>query len=459
MAQQTPGSPNDKQATTLETTVAVVGAGMSGLIAARALHRQGIDVLVLESADRTGGRMMAETSALGSRLDLGGQWVGHGHHRFSALAAELGTTVFPMRTPKRPTVVGDARTISAVSPSMLTAAAVLLAWEIRAKRGAPTRWNSTTVQEWLRKVPTVRARRLLEVLVEVSLTADLDRLSMDALAKIVHYQGGLSTMLSTNGGAQEGLIVEGAGTLTDKIAAELGPLVLTSSRVTSIGRDGHGVVLRTPSALIRASKVIVSVPPPVSAKIAFEPPLPAGRRRLEQDMYMGSVYKAVAVYEQPFWLATADAEFMFLDGPGFAVFDTSPPGGPGHLCVLVGGRDARELDRLDEAGRRQAVLGPLAAAVGSSAILQPASWHEKSWHLDEHAGGGYSALPSAGSTQGMFPLPSDPIDDIHWAGTETASEHAGYIEGAIESGERAAREVAETFQRSIADPQQTRIDS
>ncbi|MGV9864593.1 flavin monoamine oxidase family protein [Rhodococcus koreensis] len=450
MVQQGTGNPNDMQATTLDTSVAVVGAGMSGLIAARALHRQGIDVLVLESANRTGGRMMAETSALGSRLDLGGQWVGHGHHRFSALAAELGATVFPMLTPKRPTVVSDARTISAVSPSMLTAASVLLAWELRARRGAPKRWNSTTVQEWLRKVPTAKARRLLEVLVEVSTTADLDRLSMDALATMIHYQGGLSTMLSTNGGAQECLIVEGAGTLTDKIAAELGPRVLTNSRVTSISRDGTGVVLRTHSALIRASKVIVSTPPPVSAEIAFDPPLPAGRRRLEQDMYMGSVFKAVAVYERPFWLATTDAEFLFLDGPGFAVFDTSPPGGPGHLCVLVGGRRARELDRLDEAGRRQAILGPLAAAVGSSDILQPASWHEKSWHLDEHAGGGYLALPSAGSTVGTFPLPSDPIDDIHWAGTETASEHAGYIEGAIESGERAAREVAEAFQRGIA---------
>lgn len=438
-------SPNDKQGTSLDTSVAVVGAGISGLIAARALHRQGIDVLVLESADRTGGRMMAETSALGSRLDLGGQWVGHGHHRFSALAAELGATVFPMRTPKRPLVVCDARTVSAVSPSILTAAAVLLAWQIRAKRGAPKRWHSTTVQEWLRKVPTVDARRLLEVVVEVSTSADLDRLSMDALTKMIHYQGGLSTMLSTTGGAQESLIVEGAGTLTDKIAAELGPRVLTSSRVTSISRDDEGVVLRTRSAVIRASKAIVSTPPPVSAEIAFDPPLPAGRRRVEQDTYMGSVYKAVAVYEQPFWRGSADAEFMFLDSPGFAVFDTSPPDGPGHLCVLVGGRGARELDRLDEAGRRQAILDPLAAAVGSSDILQPVSWHEKSWHLDEHVCGGYSALPSAGSTEGIFPLPSDPIGNIHWAGTETASEHAGYVEGAIESGERAAREVAEAI--------------
>ena len=71
--------------------VAVIGAGMAGLIAARELQRRGIDVVVLESASRPGGRMLAETTALGSRVDLGGQWIGHGHHRFEALAAELGT--------------------------------------------------------------------------------------------------------------------------------------------------------------------------------------------------------------------------------------------------------------------------------------------------------------------------------------------------------------------------------
>ena len=88
-----------------QTTVAIVGAGMSGLIAARDLQRQGIDVLVLEAADRVGGRTLAETSALGSRLDLGGQWIGQGHHRFEQLADELGATRFQMHTPKAPAII------------------------------------------------------------------------------------------------------------------------------------------------------------------------------------------------------------------------------------------------------------------------------------------------------------------------------------------------------------------
>ncbi|MEB3020659.1 flavin monoamine oxidase family protein [[Mycobacterium] crassicus] len=425
----------------LHTTVVIVGAGMSGLIAARDLQRQGIDVLVLESAARTGGRLFAETSALGSRLDLGGQWVGAGHHRLEALAAELGATVFPMHTPKRPMVIKGGKTVSAVGPVMAIANAVLASWVMRAKFGAPRRWSSQTIQDRLAKVPSAVARRLLEVLLATSTTADLDRFSMESFVEMIGYEGGLTEMLSTSGGAQDSLILEGAGTLTDRIAAELGERVRTDSRVISVRDEGRSVVVSTQSAVVRAAKVIVSVPPPMTSKIAFDPPLPDGRRRLQDSTYMGSVYKAIAVYRRPFWREDADLECMILDNPGAAVFDTSPPDGPGHLCVLVGGREARDVDALNENDRRRALIGPLAAVAGLPALLHPVSWHEKSWHRDQDAGGGYSALPTAGGAPAPFPLPSEPTGNIHWTGTETAGEHAGYIEGAIEAGERVAGEV------------------
>src|SRR5215471_2871288 len=104
-----------------DTTVVVVGAGLSGLTAARELHRAGVDVVVLEAADRVGGRSLSETSALGSRLDLGGQWIGHGHHRLTALAAELGLTAYPMHTGRLPLLVDGPRRLSPASPSVLTA--------------------------------------------------------------------------------------------------------------------------------------------------------------------------------------------------------------------------------------------------------------------------------------------------------------------------------------------------
>ncbi|MGW4636148.1 flavin monoamine oxidase family protein [Nocardia sp. NPDC004415] len=420
--------------------VVVVGAGMAGLVAARALHRRGVDVVVLEAASRPGGRVLAETTVLGSRVDLGGQWIGHGHHRFAALAADLGTTVYPMRTPKVPAVLDGTTPVATVGPTAVTATAVLAVWEIASRLGVPGSWKSQTVREWLERVPGRRTRRLLEVATAVATTADLDRLSIHGMLEMVRFQGGLRGMLTTSGGAQDSLIVEGAGTLAERLAAELGDRVVLDSPVTALRRDASGVKVESASGTCRAARVIVTVPPPTAARIEHHPALPDTRIRLQDYTFMGSVYKAIAVYDRPFWRERAEAELMTLTEPGIAFFDTSSPGGPGHLCVLIGGADAHSLDDLTPEDRRARILGTVAGRLGPE-ILTPRGWYEKSWHRDPDAGGGYTVLPEPGHTDGHFPLPAAPSGTVHWAGAETASEHAGYIEGAIESGDRVAREV------------------
>ncbi|WP_067823146.1 flavin monoamine oxidase family protein [Nocardia inohanensis] len=432
--------PNDLSDGRPPIPVVVIGAGMAGLVAARELHRQGTEVLVLEAASRPGGRVLAETTALGSRVDLGGQWIGHGHHRFERLAAELGTTVFAMHTPKRPTIAEGVATVRNSGLTAAAANATLAYWEVVARLGAPRSWKQQSVRSWLRRVPNRRARRLLEVLVSISTTADLERYSMHAFLDMVRFQGGLSTMLATAGGAQERLVTEAAGTLVERLAAGLDGKIVYDSAVTALHRDDTGVTIHSASGVHRATEVIMTVPPPVAATIEHHPPLPADRIRLQDNTYMGSVYKAIAVYPDPFWREYGHAELMLLTEPGMAVFDTSPPDGPGHLCVLVAGPEARALDSLGLDTRRATILNALAEQLGP-AVFEPRDWHEKAWHQDRHVGGGYSALPTIGYEEGYYPASAQPTGHIHWAGTETAHEHAGYIEGAIESGERAAREV------------------
>lgn len=428
------------------TTVVVVGAGLSGLTAARDLHRAGVDVVVLEAADRVGGRAMSVTSAHGSRLDLGGQWIGHDHHRITAMAAEQGAEAYVMHTTTTPLAIAGGRTLSLASPPLLIAGIALGIVGALAAVGAPARWNSVTVNHWLRRVPNRTARRLLEVIALISWTGDLDRLSVYAMLRTIREQGGLRNILATRGGAQETLLVDGAGSLAEQLAAELGVRVRTDSRVLAISRDDDGVTVRTATGDVRAAEVVVTVPPPVAARIVHTPPLPPERAALERNTYMGSVYKAIAVYDRPFWRTRANAECVVLDGPGSAVFDSSPPAGPGHLCVLIGGPAARELDALDPDARRDAVLRPLVDRLGSD-ILTPVDWHEKAWHRDEFVGGGYLALPHPGTTDGIGSMSSAAVGHIHWAGSETARDHPGYLDGAIESGERAAVEVIAALRR------------
>ncbi|THD02492.1 hypothetical protein B1810_14295 [Panacagrimonas perspica] len=240
-------------------------------------------------------------------------------------------------------------------------------------------------------------------------------------------------------GAQDTLVKEGIGSLTEHLARQVGPRVRTGHRVTEIIHDDSGVTLRTTEGEVRASKVILTVPPPMAKRIRFDPPLPAETAELQNTTHMGSVFKAIAVYETPFWRDQAGGEFIVLDDPGRAVFDSGSPDGPGHLVILVGGPTARALDSLEPAARRKILLNDLVPHLGRE-VLEPASWHEKSWHLDENAGGGYLALTRPGSPAEL-PFPHAPIGNIHWAGTETAHDHPGYLDGAIEAGLRAAVEI------------------
>ncbi|MEV0034088.1 NAD(P)/FAD-dependent oxidoreductase [Nocardia sp. NPDC050793] len=423
-----------------QTTVAVIGAGFAGLAAARALRAHGIDVRVLEAADRVGGRAQTERSAAGTPVDLGGQWVGHQHARMTTLAREFGMTLFPTPEVGKAVVVDGGRRLRIGPLTAAAAGAALLRLELLARKGASSRWDEVTVADWLARVLRGRARRLVEAVLPEATACDLDRISVGALAVGIRSAGGLRVMLGTAGGAQESLLSGGAGGLAEKLAAELGSAVHLGRPATAITRSADGVTIATPAGPVRAARAIVAVPPPVAAEIRHHPPLPSERMYVQDNLRMGTIYKAIAVYDRPFWRERGlNGEIIALDGPVPASFDISPPGGPGHLCVLIPGGAAEALDRLTGAERRDTVLAAVAGQLGDAA-LNPLSWHEKSWHLDPYVGGGYTAIPRPGALDALADA-ARPTVPIHWAGTETASKWSGYLEGAVLSGERAADEV------------------
>lgn len=439
--------------------VIVIGAGLSGLTAASELNRQGIDVIVLEASSIIGGRVNSATTKVGSHLDLGGQWIGHGHHRITALVDKARGTTYQTFSRGLPTVVRDGRTVSLFSPSMLLATIYLIFLELASRVYVPQDWITVSVDKAIATfVPLEIARQLLCLLVTVSSTAELSMFSVYSFAKSIPLSGGLLTMLRTQGGAQDRLVVESMGTATSLLANELTRKILTDMPITSVSQNhSDEVTVRTVSGeQFHARKVIITVPPPMLKGITFDPPMPPERIALQDNTRMGVVYKAIAVFEQPFWREGLGGEFLVLDDPACGVFDTSSPGGPGHLCFLVPGTPARQLDTLDSNVRREMLLSRLAPHLGHR-VLQPIDWHEKAWHLDEFCGGGYLAYGIVGTSDGLLPMPHKPIKNLHWAGTETAQEHPGYLEGAIQSGERAAFEVACTLRGAGADNQEEKI--
>jgi len=444
------------------TQVVVIGAGYAGISAARDLDHAGIDVVVLEASDRVGGRVHTDRTDI--PIDLGGMWLGAGHTRFSEMAASASVTTYP--TPSH----GDAllrdggewhrydphRPLPPLGP-VATAMFASVAWRLdrlaeRIDLRAPwssadaSRLDSITVSSWLRTAaPYGPVRRLIDANVHEVLCADPSMVSMLALLTYIKSSGGLEALISTDGGAQQDLLIGGADGPIRHVAAELGDRIRLDSPVERIDQRGDHIVISGPTATITAERVIVAMPPTLAGRIRYEPVMPPSRDALTQQMPMGAVWKIFAVYDTPFWRdAGLSGESIDLRSPITATFDASPPIGPGLLCTLVGGSRARRLDSIDESDRRRLVLDHFASVLGARA-LRPVDYRERSWASQIWSRGGYSGYTPPGVLSTLGRAIRTPVGRIHWAGTETAIEFQGYIEGAIRSGERAAAEVAATL--------------
>ena len=159
-------------------------------------------------------------------------------------------------------------------------------------------------------------------------------------------------------------------------------------------------------------------------------------------MALGSVVKCLAIYPRPFWRDKGLTGQVLSDqGPGHVTFDASgPSGSPGQLMGFVEAGPARALAELPEPQRRRPVLDCFVRYFGEEA-RSPTLYLDKAWAEDEWARGCYVANMAQGAWLDFGPWLRRPIGRLHWAGTETATEWNGYIDGAIQAGERAADEV------------------
>jgi monoamine oxidase len=216
-----------------------------------------------------------------------------------------------------------------------------------------------------------------------------------------------------------------------------------NSPVTKIEHGQGKVTVSAGTGLTATGKsVIVALPPTLTSRIAYDPPLPGHRDQLTQRMPQGSVIKCMAVYDEPFWrrdglsgMATSDT------GPAKIVFDNSPPdGSPGVLLGFLEGERARTIGRLPPDERKTQVLAGLARLFGPEAS-KPANFVERSWAEEEWTRGCYGCYMPPGAWTSFGDALREPIGPIHWAGAETATVWSGYMDGAVSSGERAAADV------------------
>lgn len=436
--------------------VVVVGAGFAGLTAARELVRTGHDVVVLEGRDRVGGRSYTGEIA-GVPVDLGGSFVGPTQDAVLTLAAGLGIATVPTYADGANLIRwrGRVRRYSGTIPrlSLLELLDIgRVRWQFnRLSRRVPlpAPWEARRAHQldhqslggWLRSIHATRSSRdLLAIAARVVWGCDLDDISMLHAARYVAAAGGLDRLLDTENGAQQERFAAGTQQIAQAMAAELGDRVVTDAPVRRIERHDAGVSIDCDQGRADAASVIVAIPPAHRAGIEFTPALPSGSQRLAQCWPLGRLSKAYAAYPTPFWRTDGcSGEALSDSGPVVITFDVSPhPEGPG---ILLGFVDPRNFDVLPVEQRRRLALEGFATLFGDDA-LRPIDYLDYCWGSEGFAPGGPTAAVPPGSWTTYGRWLHEPVGGIHWAGTETADEWTGFLEGAVRSGRRAAAEVA-----------------
>lgn len=460
----------------IETDVAVVGAGLAGLVAARRLLAAGTEPVVMEARERVGGRLLNEEIGDGKVVEVGGQWIGPTQERLAALARELGVVTFPTHDEGRHLIemfgrrtsytgaltdarVGLLRDLArAIPPLALADLEQARARLDRMAREVPleepwmaskaAEWDRQTFATWVaRNTRTEAAHSLFELATEAVWAAEPGDVSLLHVLFYTHSGGGFNTLVGTGGGAQQDRFHGGSQRLALLMAEQLGAeRVRLGAPVRRIEHGEGGVVVHADELTVRARRAIVAIPPTLAGRVAYDPPLPARRDQLTQRMPQGTVIKTMAIYERPFWReqglsgqATSDA------GPARVVFDNSPPdGSPGVLLGFLEGRLARQWGARPPAERRDAVLAGHARLFGELA-WRPERFVERVWAEEEWTRGCYGCLMTPGGWTEYGRALRAPIGPLHWAGAETATVWNGYMDGAVQSGERAATEARQAL--------------
>jgi monoamine oxidase len=450
--------------------VVVVGAGFSGLAAARALVAKGHSVVVLEARDRVGGRTQNATIAGGRAIaEVGGEFVGPTQDRILALAKAVGVATFPVYNSGSSVFLARGqRAFYPASvgipedPEVAAGLGALLAVEAIAKEvGVAAPWKhkkarqydgQTLAQYLATKSLSPTALSILDAVCEAIWGADPDELSLLYVAQYVAAAGNAKTpgsfvkLIATGGGAQERRLVGGSVVVAERVAAKLGARVVLGAPVEKIKEhDGAVIVTTRGGPTVQARRAIVAVPPVLAARIAYAPGLPASKKTILKAMVPGSLTKVEAVYPTPFWReAGLSGQGVADSGLARVPYDNSPPDGSvGVFFSFIGGKRHGEWKALSPADRRARVLDDFVRFTGDERARTPTELLEKDWTTEPWTRGcpvGHFA-PGVLSRHGAQLRAAHGA--IHFAGTETSDYWLGYMDGAVRAGERAAREVAE----------------
>jgi monoamine oxidase len=418
----------------------VIGAGLAGLTAARALGRGGVSVTVLEARARLGGRVhtMRDRFADGEYGELGGEFIDGEQKEIRALCDELGLTIvrvlrggFTHRFRAEDGQYHVSRTRPWKELERLLAPLLKRYQDTGGKPDAEAvrEIAAISLREWLRHEQATTEQHAMADALRGFFLAEPDDLSVLPLVEQLANSGSpaQTQMFRVDGGNDR---------LVDTLASDLSSPVLLQHRVTAVAQPTDRVVVTAidrggMQQQLEADAVVITCPASTVASIAFTPALPENQTRAIRTLRYGGATKVLIQTErEPF---SGRVRAFATDTPVGAFWQ-----GPGRVLTFLGGGAAsRTLHTRADRGA-PALLSELCwLNLGGMPVVAS---HVCCWDDDAFARGGYAYF-DPGFNPADRQLLRQPAGRISFAGEHTSERWQGYMNGAIDSAYRAVREV------------------
>jgi monoamine oxidase len=437
------------------TSVLVAGAGLAGLAAARDLAAVGAAVTVVDARDRVGGRVwtIRDGFAQGQFAEGGGDMIDEAQQEIRALAGELGVTLTRMLRGGfgyvRLDAAGRPRIVQRTALRGWTRLADALEEFIHPYRLAEQRWDSPIVTaiarrsaaSWLDEVKADAELRATATGLRGFFLADPDELSLLALVDQFAATDAWGSLYRAEGGNDR---------ITAALAAPLGDRLHLNTEVVAVSHRGRAVRVSLKNgraqSQLTCDYILFALPATTLRRIPIEPSLPSQQHDAIARLKYGRATRTLLQFSRRFWRASGRPSAFGSPLPFGAVWDGNEGqrGRAGILSLLAGG------------GASDATQS-LVAKDGPGALVQSLEWlgsrggdliasKQIVWEQDPFARGGYAYFDPSYDPALRAWLPR-PFGRLFFAGEHTSIRWQGYMNGAVESGRRAAAEIAAVHSR------------
>lgn len=442
-----------------ENTAIVVGGGLSGLTAAYELEQRGYEVTLLEAKDRVGGRM--GTLYMGDNHgEIGGGLIDDKEihtevFRYAKLfnvkivdvgygsSVEKGVYYLGGKLTQYSEFNKQYSSFDKQELERFKTAFDSLAHEIPdyfhpEKSPNAHKLDSISAQEW---IDSLRLSPLAKTLAEHTIRGEYDEPRNVSMLWLAHqakvYENYDDEKIETK------RFLKGGQAFAQAFIDNIRGNVILNHPVTKIRQDEQGVVVTALDKSFKADVVVVTVPLPVLNKIQFVPQLPNNMKKAAEEINYGSHTKVLMKYSKRFWLEKGHGGDIVSELPIGWVWETSErqSSNGGILVAFTSGDytdqqidwsdDKIIADRLEQ----MEIMYP-----GSKQYFESAS--VQAWHRDPYALGGFTAYAPGQMTRHWNAF-LQPAGNIYFAGEHTAIDYVGYLEGAVRSGIRVAKQISE----------------